>query len=111
FVSLNISPARSGGSDRSISLLIADHLLIKQIHRAFFVCVSLCLVSLVFCQSGLGLGDRGFERARINLKKEIALLNDTAFLIIARDDVALHLRVDIGVDESVERRDALQDAW
>ena len=44
------------------------------------------------------------------MKKEIALLYHAAFLVIARNDVALHLRVDVGVDESVQCRDAFKHA-
>src|SRR5207244_6169154 len=91
FVSLNSGPARTGGSDRRISLLIADHLLIKQIERALFVRVTFDLVGLVFCQRRLGLRERCFERPRVDLEKEIAFVYYAAFFVIARNEVALHL--------------------
>ena len=76
--------------------------------RALFVRVGFHLVGFVFCQSSLRLRQCGFERARIDLKKKIAFFYDAAFLVIARDDVALHLRVDVRVDETIERRDAFE---
>src|SRR5206468_6759562 len=56
----------------------------------------------------LGLRQRGFEWARVNLKKQVALFHHAALLIIARNDVALYLRVDVGVDEAIQRGDAFQ---
>ena len=78
--------------------------------RAFFVRVCFHLVGFVFCQSSLRLRQCGFERPGINLKKEVAFLYYAALLVIARDNVALHLRVDVGVDETIQRRDAFQHA-
>src|SRR5206468_470938 len=57
-----------------------------------------------------GLCQCSFKRAGINLEKEIALLYDAAFLVIARDNVALHLRVDVGIDEAVQCGHAFQHA-
>src|SRR5207249_5978631 len=49
-----------------------------------------------------------FEWARVNLKKQVALLYHAALLIIARNDVALYLRVDVGVNEAIQCGHAFQ---
>src|SRR5262249_8722664 len=65
-------------------------------------------VCLISCERSFSLRQRGLEWAWIDLKKKIALFHLAAFLVIARHDVALHLRVDVGVNESVERCDAFK---
>src|SRR3954464_3156521 len=65
---------------------------------------------MVFRLSSFGLGERSLERPRIDLKKNITLLDQTAFLVIARDNVALHLGVDVGVDKTIEGRNAFENA-
>ena len=111
FVSFDVCSARLGGGDGCIALLVANHFLLKQIQRAFLVRVCFCLVSFILCQSTLGLRQRGFERSRIDLKKEVAFFYDTAFRVIERNDVALYLCVDVSVDEAIQCRHALQHTW
>src|SRR3954464_4247410 len=65
---------------------------------------------MVFRLSSLGLSERSLERPRIDLKKNITLFNQTAFLVIARDNVALHLGVDVGVDKTIEGRNPFENA-
>ena len=110
FVCFDVCSARLRGGGCSITLLVADNFLLKQIQRALFVCICFYLVGFVFCQSSLGLRQCGFEWPRIDLKKEIALLDHAALLVVARNDVALNLRVDVGVDKTVQRRDAFEHA-
>jgi hypothetical protein len=109
FVGFNICSAGSGSCNRSIPFLIADYFFLKQIERALFVRICFDLVSFVFCQGSLRLRQCGFVRARINFEKGIAFFHYAAFGIITRNDVALHLRVDVGVDETIECRHAFKD--
>src|SRR5207302_7769474 len=76
FVGFDVCSARLGGGGGSIALLVADHFFVEQVHRAFFVRVCFYLVSFVFCQSSLGLRQCRFERARVNLKKRVALRSE-----------------------------------
>src|SRR5205823_14340752 len=99
----------SGRRYRRVPLLIADNFPVKQIEGAFFIRVSLCQIGLVPGQSSLGLCQSGFKGAWVDLKKQIAFFDQTAFLIIARDDVALDLGVDIRVNETVQGRDPFED--
>src|SRR4029078_4427005 len=65
-------------------------------------------VSLIFRQGSFGLTKRGFEWPRVDLEKQVALLNQASFLIVSGNNVALHLCVDVRVDEPVERGDTFQ---
>ena len=110
FVRFDVCFAGSRSRDGGVSFLIADHLFIEQIDRALLIRIGLCPIGLVFGLSSLGLSERSLERPRIDLEKEIAFLYKTAFLVIARDNVALHLRVDVGINETVQRRNPFEHA-
>src|SRR5206468_12190914 len=81
FVRLDVCPTRSSRRHRSVPLLIANDFFVEQIARAFFIRVGLCQIGLVFGQRSLGLCQRGFKRAWVDLKKQIAFFDQAPFLV------------------------------
>ncbi len=59
---------------------------------------ALCLAELT-----LRLRQRGLEGTRVDLEEDLAFLYDGAFAVVLLDEVAGDLRLDVGVDEAVER--------
>ena len=102
FISVDICLARSRSLKCSVPLGCADHLLIEKVHRALLVLLRFQSVRLRFRESRFCLGERFFKGPRINLKKEIALFDHGAFLIILRNDVTGHARGDRGIHQTVE---------
>lgn len=57
----------------------------------------------------LRLIERRLERARVDAKQQLALFDELAFLVVARDQIARHLRANGGIDESFGGAEPLGD--
>jgi hypothetical protein len=68
-------------------------------------CLGLRQLPVGLCELALALLDNGLERPRIDLKKQLPFLYEGAFRVVLLQQVAGHLSLDVGVDESVQRAD------
>ena len=58
-----------------------------------------------WCELPFGLIEHRLKRPRIDLKQQLSFLDERAFGVVLREQIAGHLRLDLGVDHPVERAD------
>jgi len=86
---------------------LAQRLFLGQRRVTLYVQLGLGELRLVLREFRLGLIQRGLERARINLKQQIALRDLAALRVVLRQQVAGDLRADLRVHVSIQRADPL----
>ena len=102
-------PAWAAAMAVSRSWSLMTFLLNKSIAR-FSSASAFTWLALSFARVPLACANAASNGRGIDLEKKVALFYDAALLVVARNDVTLNLRVDVGVDEAVQRRDAFEHA-
>ncbi len=101
--------------NRVVEILLAGRLLLGQRLVALDVKFGPTLNRFGVGERGLRLSqlafsliERGLKRPRIDLEKELALLNRSPFLIALLQQVASNLRPDVSIDQTIKRANPLR---
>ena len=96
-----------GGLHGVVPLLLAGHFALKQLRVALRIHLRLLRGRIGLQKRSFCLGQGRFERTAIDLEKDVAFINQLPFLVILRNEIALHPGFDGGVHRRIELPDVL----
>ena len=94
-------------ADVVVELALGDRALFGQRTVAGEIPLGLRELRAALGEVRLRLGQRALERPPVDFEQHLAFADERAFAVIAFDEIARHLRPNLGVDVAVERRNPL----